>query len=409
MTERHRLPPALLLHPTPGRRTLTAGVWLLHGAAHDPEELAGATHLVEHLTLRRCGDRDRFALAQLVDRLGGGVDAWTSTELMGVTVETTRDAVDDALALLADAVLAPSFAPADVELERRVAGVEMDLVEDDPEEMADEAILRAAWGDHPLARPVIGRRETLEALSPAVLRRHHAGMVRPGGVVAAVVGDVDPAVVAAGLGRLPLAAPPHPKELPPLFWRGARTTVVRRAADQVYARVAFPTPGAADPRVPALAVLNRVVGVGASSRLFQRLREDAGLTYDISSGLVLRHAGGLLEVGWTCAPGAFAAAWQLLATELADLASGVVDDEVAVAREALVRGLEMDVEDPSARAALEVGELLDRGRRFDPERAAAELARVTAGEVCELARGILRPAVMAAAVCGPKGVLERVA
>ena len=114
------VPPALLLQTTPGRETVAAGVWITRGAAHDPQTIAGATHLVEHLTLRACGSHDRWALARLVDRLGGEVDAWTSTELMGVSVNTTADATGDALDLLGDAVLSPTFEPDDVELERRV-------------------------------------------------------------------------------------------------------------------------------------------------------------------------------------------------------------------------------------------------------------------------------------------------
>jgi len=77
--------PALLTQPSPGRKTVAAGVWITRGAAHDPEHLAGATHLVEHLTLRACGAHDRRSLALTVDRLGGEVDAWTSSEMMGVS------------------------------------------------------------------------------------------------------------------------------------------------------------------------------------------------------------------------------------------------------------------------------------------------------------------------------------
>ncbi|HSO22173.1 MAG TPA: insulinase family protein, partial [Chondromyces sp.] len=82
-------PPALLTQSMPGRRTVAAGVWITRGAAHDPASLAGATHLVEHLTLRSCGGRSRHELALAVERLGGEVDAWTSSELMGVSVNTT--------------------------------------------------------------------------------------------------------------------------------------------------------------------------------------------------------------------------------------------------------------------------------------------------------------------------------
>lgn len=396
-------PPALLTQSMPGRRTVAAGVWITRGAAHDPASLAGATHLVEHLTLRSCGGRSRHELALAVERLGGEVDAWTSSELMGVSVNTTVDALAEALDLLVDAVLSPTFEPADVELELRVTRAELELVADDPAERVEEALLQAAWGRHPLARPVIGTGESLDRLTPANLRRHHAALVRPGGMVAAVVGDVDPGLVASRLARLPLERPPLAPPLPALRWRGAHLDLSREGTDQVHARLAYEALAVGDPRVAALAVLNRCLGDGAASRLFQRLREDEGITYDVWSGPVLRHLGGLLEIGWACAPDVFTEALRLVREEVGRIAGDLGDDEVEVAKEGLSRGLEMDIESPSGICSLDVGELLERGRRFDPDTARGELRAVTPAQVRGLAAEILRPERMASAVCGPEG------
>ena len=401
--------PALLVHPTPGRNTVTAGVWLASGSAHEPRALAGATHMVEHLTLRRCGARDRFALARLVDRLGGDVDAWTSAELMGVTVQTTVDAVVEGLELLMDAILEPSFAVEDFELERRIALAELELLQDDPAERVEEDLLRAAWGDHPLARPVIGTSRSLAALTPESLRRHHAAMIQPGRVLAAVTGDVDRAQLEERLRRLPLAEPVAPPSLPPLRWRGRHQVARRASVDQAHVRLAFPAVAAASPDATAVGVLNRILGVGASSRLFQRLREVEGLTYDIWSSAMLRRGGGLLEVGWACAPAVLDEIRTLVTEELRRIAVDLVDDEVEVAREGLARGLAMEVELPAAYCAMDVAELLDRGRRFDLEVAQSEIAAVTALQVRRIAAEVLRPERMATALCGPDGVSVRVA
>jgi predicted Zn-dependent peptidase len=401
--------PALLIHPTPGRKTVTAGVWLASGSAHERRPLAGATHLVEHLTLRRCGGRDRFELARLVDRLGGDIDAWTSTELMGVTVQTTVDAVGEGLELLVDAILEPSFDDDDVELERRISLAELELLRDDPAERVEEELLHAAWGDHPLARPVIGTAGSLASLTSRALRRHHASMVRPGRVLAAVTGDVDAAEIAALLQRLPLGEGVEPAALPPVRWLGRHRVVRRQAADQAHARLAFPAMDAASPDSTALGVLNRILGVGASSRLFQRLREREGLTYDIWSSPMLRRAGGLLEVGWACAPAVLGDVWVLVSEELRRVAVDLVDDEVEVAKEGLFRGLVMDVEQPASYCAMDVAEVLDRGRRFDPEVAREEIEAVEPGQVRRMAAELLRPERMATALCGPDGASVQVA
>ena len=403
------LPPALLVHATPGRKAVLCGVWILHGSAHERPESAGATHLVEHLTLRRCGSHDRRSLARLVDRLGGEVDAWTGFEMMGVTVQTTIDAFDEGIGLLADAVLTPTFDPIDVELERRVSLAELELIRDDPVEQVEEAIAHAAWGNHPLARPVIGSSKSLGALTPESLREHHRTMVAPGRVLAAVVGDVEPSEVALRLQRMPLGQIPTPPDLPPLRWRGRHRFLGRAGIDQAHARIAFPTMASGDPDVVVLTVLNRIVGVGASSRLFQRLREDEGLTYDIWSAPALRRLGGMLEIGWACTPDVFSDVRRLVAEELGRCRTDIGVDEVEVAKEGMTRGLLADAEVPAARCAMDVAELLDRGRRFDPEVAADEISAVTVRQVKALAERVLRPERMAAAVCGPEGLEARVA
>ncbi len=371
--------------------------------------MAGATHLVEHLTLRSCGDRSRRALALAVDRLGGEVDAWTGSEAMGVSVTTTLDALEEALGLLVDAVTRPTFAASDVSLEIRVTEAELELVADDPAEQVGEALLRAAWGRHPLARPVIGTRDSLRRLTPESLRAHHAELIRPGSVLAAVAGDVDADRVAACLRALPLQAEPRTDALPPLRWRGHHLEISREASEQVHARLGFEAIRAGDSRTTALAVLNHNLGDGAVSRLFQRLREEEGLTYDVWSAPLLRSIGGLLEIGWACAPLAFPDALRLVREEVARISHDLSEDEVAAAKEGLLRGLEMDLESPGARCALDVNEVLDRGRRFDPERARDELSRVTADEIRTLAAELLQPERMASAVCGPEGAAIRVA
>jgi predicted Zn-dependent peptidase len=340
--------------------------------------------MVEHLTLRACGGHDRRSLALTVDRLGGEVDAWTSSEMMGITLNTTVDALGDALDLLVDALLTPTFNPEDVELERRVTQAELDLLADDPAARVEEALLQAAWGKHPLARPVIGSHETLAGLTSAVLEDHH-------------------------LARLPLANKPLVASLPALRWRGERLDISREGTDQVHVRLGFEAPAAGNPRVPALVILNRILGDGASSRLFQRLREDEGLTYDVWTAPVLRRLGGILEVGWACAPRAFPDAWKLVVEELGSMTRNLDSEEVEVAKEGLLRGLQMDVESPGVLCSLDVGEMLDHGRRFDPADARREFEKVSVEDVRQMAAEVLRHDSMASAVCGPKGVAVRVA
>jgi predicted Zn-dependent peptidase len=183
----------------------------------------------------------------------------------------------------------------------------------------------------------------------------------------------------------------------------------RQAADQAHARIGFPAMDAASPEATALGVLSRILGVGASSRLFQRLREREGLTYDIWSSPMLRRAGGLLEIGWACAPAVLRDVWALVSEELRRLAVDLVDDEVEVAKEGLSRGLTMEVEQPASYCSMDVAEVLDRGRRFDPDQTRAEIDAVSPDQVRQMAAELLRTERMATALCGPEGASVQVA
>ncbi len=256
---------------------------------------------------------------------------------------------------------------------------------------------------------VVGTRRTLRALTAQRLREHHRQLVAPGRLVLAVAGDVDPRQVVDRCRRLPLGEVPTAPALETPTWQGRRKRLARPRSEQVHVRFGLATPTVGDPRLPALIVLNRLLGVGASSRLFQRLREEEGLTYDVWSGLVLRRPAGLLEVGWACGPGALAQAWTVATETLRSLASTITSDEVAVAREGLVRGLAMDAESTAGWVSLDAGEVLDYGRRFDPAVTVGELEGVTLEGVRALAEDVVRLEEMATAMCGPADAARRVA
>ncbi len=403
------LNPAVRIVHMPDRNAVGVAVWIVGGSSADPASLAGATHLIEHLTLRRCGGRKRLDLARAIDRLGGVVDAWTSRTALGLEVLTTRDGLSEATALLADAVADPTFERKDVELERRVALAELELARDDPQDSVDEALLTAAWGDHPLARPVIGSEATVRRLTPELLRRHHASLVREGRVLVVAAGELEPIDLKPLTDRLPLATAVRPVQMPALRWAGRKTRLSRAASEQVHVRMAVPVPGVDSPERPVLAVLNRILGGGQSSRLFQRVREEEGLAYDVSSGLVLFGGAGLLEIAWACSPERLAEVDRAVRQEVERLGDSLEDVEVATAIEGLVRGRALDADEVGARATLEAAWLVERGRPMSLTEAESELRRVCRDDVVQLARTVLRPERAAVAVCGPEGAGERVA
>ncbi len=398
--------PALFVQETPDAATAAVGVWVRTGSAHEPEDLAGVTHLIEHLLLRRCGGRTPEQIAELTDSLGGAVDAFTTREVCAVTAHVPAERFPEAADLVLDAVLRPEMVPEEVDLERKVVAAEFDLIQDSPAEMAAEKALVACWGDHPLARPVLGTREVVESVAVAELKRFHAARFAPASVLVVAVGPGVRPIVEERLRVLP-AGGARPEALAPPRWRHGVLVEERDGLEQLYANLVFPGLRADDPEIFTLGVLHQLLGGGASSRLFRELRDRLGLVYDVGSSVYAADVAGVLEVTFSAPARLTGACWDAVFRVLDDVASGrISDDEVSLARRALASGIVLGAEGTDALMEAHAGEILAHDRPFDAGRTRRQLEAVTPERVRALAGNLIRLDEIAGALCGPDTALR---
>ena len=394
--------PSIIVEPVAGAASAALGAWVRSGSAHEPEGLAGITHLIEHLLLRRCGDRTPDGIAELLDALGGDVDAFTTRETCAVTSHVTGERFADALALTFDALFRPRISGEDLDSERGVIAAEFDLVRDSPAEVAAERALAACWGAHPLARPVLGERAVVRRLGRAEVERFHGERFVANNLVLVAVGAVDERLIEEAVARLPRGEVAPPPLAAPR-WRSSVVVEERRGLEQVYVHLALPALPAGHTDELTLGVLHQLLGAGNSSRLFRELRDRLGLVYEIDTSVYAATAAGLLEVTFSAPVAQADACWRALLRVLEGVGrSDITDHEVALAKEGLASGLVLGTEGVDALMEAHASELLSRGRRFDRECTRRELAEVTPERVRTLARELVRLDLLAGAVCGPR-------
>jgi len=398
--------PTLLVEPLPGAATVAVGAWIRSGSAHEPDEAAGITHLLEHLLLRRCGHRTPEAIAETIDGLGGAVDAFTTREDCAVTAHVPAERLDEALDLVLDAIFSPRLLPHEVELERRVVTAEFDLIQDSPAESAAEQALEACWGSHPLARPVLGRREVVDQLATGALADFHRERFTADNLLLVAAGPVEERRLAARLGDLPRGGATAPALSPPA-WRRGVVAQPRDGLEQIYANLVLPAVPENHPEVLTLGVLHQLLGGGAASRLFRELRDRLGLVYDVGSSVYTTTVAGVLEVSFSAPARQARACWDGVFRILDDVAAGRISDgEVGLAKRSLAAGVTLGAEGSEAMMDALAGEYLARGRRFDASRVRTELAQVTPERVRALAAEVARLDQLAGAVCGPWQALD---
>jgi predicted Zn-dependent peptidase len=394
--------PVLLVEPIANAETVAVGAWVRCGSAHEPTDSAGITHLLEHLLLRRCGDRTPEDVSELIDSLGGEVDAFTTREACAVTAHVPAERFGEALDFVLEAVFRPRLEADDVTLEQRVIAAEFDLIQDSPAEVAAEKALAACWGDHPLARPVLGRREVVERLRAADLARFHQQRFTAENLLLVAVGPVDEHRIRARLDELPrTGSPPAGMAVP--AWHNGVLVEEREGLEQLYANLVLPALPAGHREVITLGVLHQLLGGGAASRLFRELRDRLGLVYDVASSVYATAVSGVLEITFSAPARQVEACWDAVLRVLADIGAGKIgEEEVELAKRALAAAVVLGSEGTDALMEAHATEFLARARRFDAAALGRELALVSLERVRALAAAVVRLDAIAGAVCGPR-------
>ena len=392
----------LLLLPIEGARSVSVSVWVEAGSRYETAAQQGISHFAEHMLFKGTAARSAREISEEMDRLGGSLNAYTTQEYTRYYAQSLAENTGGVLDILSDMLLHSSLAERELELERQVILDEIAMYEDAGDDLAHEALCALAWGDSPLGRPICGTRETVRALSPADLRRYIRENYTPERMVAAVGGSFDREQVLEaihnGLGALRRGSG-RPQADIPLFHAG----VARREKDfeQVSLELGFPGLPAGDDRRYAMMLLGFIVGGAASSRLFQRLREELGLAYSIYSASYSDKNAGLFTIAASVAPDRQEALLTEIRRELAALTKGITEEEFLRARAQAKASFILGMETAAARTGAMGRNELVLGRQVPDGEVLACLDAVRREEVDELARFLFDGTPAALAAAGP--------
>jgi predicted Zn-dependent peptidase len=339
------------------------------GGRDEPAPQAGVSHFLEHLLCKGSEARPSAEVAEEVDARGGDLDAFTDRERTAVQLRVPAQDLVYAVDLVGDLLLHPAIRADEVEVERRVILEELAQALDDPEDRAHTLTNAALYGDHPLAREIIGDRTTLRALDTEHISVFHRTEYHPEAMVVAVAGAVEHDRVVELVARWDGSDPPHPASTRP--GRGLPATqerstqVVRQGGEQVSLVLSWPLGVVDQPTRLPLAVLAHILGGGPASRLFRTVRDERGLAYAVDASLALYSDVGHLTAFAACSPEAVAPVRATIAAEVERLATeGPTAREVEVAIGYVAGSSTLALEDAGTRSWwAAIGELERGGAR----------------------------------------------
>ncbi|HIQ72461.1 MAG TPA: insulinase family protein [Candidatus Onthenecus intestinigallinarum] len=385
----------------PHFRSVSVGLWIGTGSMLETREENGLSHFIEHMLFKGTQQRSAMQIAEEMDAIGGQVNAFTSKECTCYYAKVIDEHFEKALDLLSDMLLHATFNLQDLEKERSVILEEIAMTEDTPEDLVYELLSEAYFGDHALARPILGPAEVIRSVTREQILAFHRRHYRPDNTVLAVAGgyELDQLRELAGRYLGAWAAPAQAQKAESFAGCAQQVRIKRKDIEQVHVCLGYEGIATGADEAYPMAVFNNIFGGGMSSRLFQKIREEMGAAYSVYSyptsypdcGVYAIYAGTSIQQA------------QQVVDEIRRqvdrfLADGFTDREFTQARDQLKGGYILGLESTSSRmSALGRSKLL-LGYANEIDEVIRRIERVTPQDVMSVARRILESPFAAAAV-----------
>jgi predicted Zn-dependent peptidase len=396
----------------PGVRSAAIGVFVGVGSRDETAALNGASHFLEHLLFKGTESRSAMDISSALDAVGGEFNAYTAREYTCYHARVLDQDLPLAIDVLGDMMTDSLIAPADVEAERAVILDEIAMHDDDPDDVVHNLFAAKAWHGTPLARPIAGSVESIQALTRAQVNRYYRTRYVAPAMTVAVAGNIVHRdvvrLVRKAFSRHGFLDDVDARPLPPRLAERPRSirsgdVHTTRAFEQVNQVLGMRGMTRSDDRRYALGVLNAAFGGGSSSRLFQEVREHRGLAYSVYSFATSYSDAGMVGVSVGSLPSKSDEVLDVVRSELARVVeSGLTAEELDRGRGQMRGGLVLSLEDTGSRMT-RLGEVeLFQGRLLSLDEVLARLDAVTLDDVNALASDLFsRPETLA--VVGPNG------
>jgi zinc protease len=309
-----------IIKETPDTQVVTVQIWVKAGSVYEEPAEGGITHVIEHMIFKGTPSRGPGEMAEAIERIGGQLNAYTSYEYTVYHATLSSRHWEEAMEVLADAVLNATFDPEELEREKKVVLEEISMRNDRPEILLFEAMMDHVYSTHPYRRPVIGSVESVSAITREAILEYRLKHYRPEDFTVVVVGDVQAeAAIAktrelmAGLPRKDYVLPSLPVETVQEELRFFRLT---DDVNQTHMALALPIVSFSHPDAPVLDVIAQVLGKGDASRLQHELRNRKGLVYRIDASSFTPRDQGALSITAILDAGNAAAALEAALEEL---------------------------------------------------------------------------------------------
>ena len=321
---------AVVYEKLEGYKSISIGVWVKTGSAYESVDNNGISHFIEHMIFKGTQRRTAKEIASIIDGIGGELNAYTAKECTCYYTKTLSLDYEIALDVLSDMIKHPTFLDEHIETEKTVILDEINMYEDAAEEIVIDIMNEINFKGHPLGFPILGSKKTVSAFTRDDVLAYYHDYYTANNMVVSIAGDFQEEQLIALVETYFADV------------KSANDGVVRRQTTPIYhfdydskkkdfeqIQVAISFPGIKFDHELSyeMMVLSNILGGTNSSRLFQSIREDRGLTYSIYSEPNFYDALGTLSITFGVSKENLRETLTLIAQEISKLKKHLITPE----------------------------------------------------------------------------------
>ncbi len=331
--------------------TVSLGIWWKTGSRFEIPANNGISHFIEHMLFKGTASRSAYDIAKEFDAVGGSINAFTGKEYTCLYARVLKKDMNIALDIISDMYKNPLFKNDDIEKERSVVAQEIKMVDDTPEEAIYDMFNASYFKDHPLGMTILGSVGNVERFTEDDLKEYFKKFYAPETAIITITGRINhddcvrkieqffKTVVNEGTGHIMQV---------PVANRGVN--VYEKDLEHIYLCIGTGGVSQVDPRRYPMYALNAIMGGSMSSHLFQEVREQRGLVYNIYSYVNCYHDTGTFGIATSSSRESVEEVLRLIKTEIRRIRDeGITDAELAFSKEHIKGNLFISLESSETR------------------------------------------------------------
>lgn len=332
--------------------SVSVGLWVENGSRNENSKNNGISHFIEHMLFKGTHNRSAKELVETIEDVGGQLNAFTGKESTCFYIKALNTHLELSLEILSDMLFNSKFLEEDIEKEKKVVIEEINMSEDTPEDVLSDVHCVAAWGKDSISYPILGTENTVNSFTRNQIVEYINSYYIPENSVISIAGNFDIKNIEKLIYRYFGNWKSHNKKITQYTSPKMLSNVLfkKKKIEQLHINLGLNGIETGDENIYSLLLLNSVFGGGASSILFQKIREEKGLCYSIYSYPSAYKNAGILNIYAGLNPNYVGDAIYIIKEEIENFSlKGITDEKLVKAKEQLKGNYILGLESTSSR------------------------------------------------------------